>query len=248
MFERLMNLDVELRCLGTKAFVAKEELVDKVFYPTRKNYDKKNSTSNDVEKTEKEKPEAEKTQQSEEETFVGKRGPVYEYNMRKLREEREAKEGRKPVTAEVVKPVNDKPVAARVDNEPTAQTSINELGAILETIMKNGSPEVIQAVTEGLAEAVKEMKEMADNISDIQVIEKTTTPVVPVVTDGNEKVVTGMDFSNFQQGVNYQNPVTPVQPVLSQNPQDLKPVTPEALEEALALAKEKTEKEKKKNK
>lgn len=32
MFERLMNLDVELMCLGTKAFVAKEELINDVFY------------------------------------------------------------------------------------------------------------------------------------------------------------------------------------------------------------------------
>lgn len=31
MFERLMNLDVELRCLKTKAFVAKEELKDKKY-------------------------------------------------------------------------------------------------------------------------------------------------------------------------------------------------------------------------
>ena len=36
MFERLMNLDVELRCLKTKAFVAKEELKDKILYPDKK--------------------------------------------------------------------------------------------------------------------------------------------------------------------------------------------------------------------
>lgn len=33
-FETLLNLDCELSCLATKAFVAKEEFVDKVFYPT----------------------------------------------------------------------------------------------------------------------------------------------------------------------------------------------------------------------
>ena len=32
MFERLMNLDVELKCLGTKMFVAKEQFVNDVFY------------------------------------------------------------------------------------------------------------------------------------------------------------------------------------------------------------------------
>lgn len=32
MFERLMNLDVELKCLGTKIFVAKEQFVNDVFY------------------------------------------------------------------------------------------------------------------------------------------------------------------------------------------------------------------------
>ena len=32
MFERLMNLDVELKCLGTKVFVAKEQFVNDVFY------------------------------------------------------------------------------------------------------------------------------------------------------------------------------------------------------------------------
>lgn len=32
MFERLMNLDVELMCLGTKAFVAKEQLKNKILY------------------------------------------------------------------------------------------------------------------------------------------------------------------------------------------------------------------------
>ena len=32
MFERLMNLDVELKCLGTKMFVAKEQFINDVFY------------------------------------------------------------------------------------------------------------------------------------------------------------------------------------------------------------------------
>lgn len=42
MFERLMNLDVELMCLGTKIFVAKEDLKDKVLYSkSRKGKDQK---------------------------------------------------------------------------------------------------------------------------------------------------------------------------------------------------------------
>lgn len=40
-FETLMNLDVELNCLGTKIFTAKEDLVNKVCYPEPKPEKKK---------------------------------------------------------------------------------------------------------------------------------------------------------------------------------------------------------------
>lgn len=54
MFERLLNLDVELRCLATKAFVAKEDIVDKVRYPlpkkNKKDEDKKAENSKTEEK------------------------------------------------------------------------------------------------------------------------------------------------------------------------------------------------------
>ncbi len=48
LFERLMNLDVELRCLGTKAFVAKEQFVNDVFYPGKPK--KKSSEDEDKKK------------------------------------------------------------------------------------------------------------------------------------------------------------------------------------------------------
>ena len=51
MFERLLNLDVEMRCLATKAFVKKEEIVDKVFYHEKKK--KKEDSKEEVEKEEK---------------------------------------------------------------------------------------------------------------------------------------------------------------------------------------------------
>lgn len=64
MFERLLNLDVELRCLSTKAFVKKEEIVDKVFYPEPK----KKKTSEVESKTE--ESQNQESQKSEEEKSV----------------------------------------------------------------------------------------------------------------------------------------------------------------------------------
>jgi hypothetical protein len=75
-FETLLNLDCELSCLATKAFVAKEEFVDKVFYPTpvskssdkkekeevKKEEEKKQTTSVEV------KSESNTTEQVTEET------------------------------------------------------------------------------------------------------------------------------------------------------------------------------------
>ena len=46
LFERVANLDVELKCLGTKAFVAKEQLVNDLFYSKPK----KGATSEKEEK------------------------------------------------------------------------------------------------------------------------------------------------------------------------------------------------------
>ena len=49
LFERLLNLDVELGCLATKAFVAKEQFVNDVFYshPRKKNDEKSESDKKD---------------------------------------------------------------------------------------------------------------------------------------------------------------------------------------------------------
>ena len=59
-FETLMNLDVELSCLATKAFVAKEEFVDKVCYPVPKS--KKEEKKSEGESTEKVKSESTETE------------------------------------------------------------------------------------------------------------------------------------------------------------------------------------------
>ena len=76
LFERVANVDVELRCLGTKAFVAKEQFVNDVLYSrpkksSKSEEEKKEETKAEVsdlmDKIQKDKAEGKDTTKLEEE-------------------------------------------------------------------------------------------------------------------------------------------------------------------------------------
>ena len=240
MFERLMNLDVDMRCLATKAFVAKEELVDKVFYPTNKKY--KNTSSKDDKNIKNEEAETKTAEQLEEEANdkVGTRGPVYEYNKRMLEEERKKKEQVESkgsvyeYNKRMLEEENEK--KEQVDSVDSA---MSELSTILSNVLKNADPEVAKKFETEFIESVKQMKEATKDIINIKIFEEPPVVVTPVVTNVAEPVVNGMDFSGaIQSGVTYTPPVTEPTP-------ELKQVTPEDLELALAKERAKAAKNKK---
>lgn len=204
MFERLLNLDVELRCLGTKAFVAKEQFVNDVFYskPKKKKSDSEKSESKEdvnslMEEIEEAKKEGKDTSELE----------------RKLKESMnkfltsDKKEKEKPVTKEDVMDLMSKIQSAKDEGKDTSELEA-ELKAATEKFLATPSAKSETESAEKPAVCKVEHPSGSANAVD----------PTPSVTVGEG---TTMDYSGqVQPGVTYTEPtVNPMNDELQKNPE-----------------------------
>lgn len=276
MFTRLANLDVELRCAATRAFVAKEELKDKLFYSNKKlktdESEGKKAEDPEGKKSEEEsvntkffqKVNSENSNKGEEEST----GTKFFFNKDSKSEScdlslTEKYFGKDRPKAYVAVDPDEKVQDDESDDEDeedeevkssssTKENKFEEIAKLIEeAIALEGGDEVDKVtVAQGLDEIINVLKaniqqaKEAKTSQPVQTPVITSTPVVPVVTENGEKVVTGMNFSALQQGVSYD--VNPYLKVVGTDPKTGKPlyeVTPEVLEAALAKEKERLAKE-----
>lgn len=191
MFEKLMNLDVELMCLGTKAFVAKEQFVSDVFHSRPKKSsekeDKKEEAKAEVsdlmDKIQKDKAEGKDTSTLEE----------------KLKEKMDEflasdKEEEKPVTKEDISGLMSK-----IENEKANGKDTTKLEKELKDKMEKFVSSI--PVTTAPVEKVEEPAVTVEvPVNSTGAKPRTDDPTVP------DPGVT-MDYSaQVQPGVTYEQP------------------------------------------
>ena len=148
-FETLMNLDVELSCLATKAFVAKEEFVDKVCYP--------------IPNKKKDKKQAEKAAEE-----------------------------------------------AKVQNEVNVNDSYNELKQLMDEAMElGGDTQIIQQLDAGIKQSIGDLRTYIERTKQEKekqkILQENPDAINPLLAHmkTNPDGTVGMDFSNLQNGVQY---------------------------------------------
>lgn len=259
MFERLMNLDVELRCLATRAFVAKEEIVDHVLYPVPKK-----SKSSDEESSKKDDKKNESIDQNEADNEeYSTQGTLTDEEIDKLVSEcgdsklahvladkiRKKRGAKSSVNTQPQKESEKPKETTKVD----VKESLNKFNTLIADVLeKEGNDEVRKYFVEAINEATAEIESYLnlpenEKPSLDQVITRDENAINPYlaansgvelvavpVVEKTEPVVNGMDFSALQQGVSYENPQNSVLRQSAQPP--LHPVTQEDAD--IAIAKE----------
>ena len=182
LFERLMNLDVELRCLGTKAFVAKEQFVNDVFYPGKPK--KKSSEDEDKKKVTKAEM-SDLMDQIQKDKSEGKDTSKLEKELKEKMDEflaPEKKEEEKPVSKEDISNLMDQIQKDKAEGKDTSE---------LEKELKDKTEKFLSAPK-------TEKKEVSEPVKSVVV---NPTPAVP------DSSVT-MDYSGQvqQPGVSYAEP------------------------------------------
>lgn len=232
MFERLMNLDVELMCLRTNDYVARQRLLHGYSKSSKvKNAKAKDDVKESLDVIDKIR-EIKKTDPN--------------YNPFKDCETLEDAERiyKEISNMKVERTSDEKPQEAKLEPTKSAADSLKvtlrEYGDVLSEVAKLAqSDEELKAIDSELRDALNDIKESLKKgeipkLTDmIQVQEEDVIDVeVPRVVDEPKA---GPDFSGLQQGVVYHNG-----PMMSQDPQ-LRPAT----EETLNIALEKANKNKK---
>lgn len=225
LFERFMCLDADLLKLKTDLFVAKEEFMDKIFYP-----DSKASKRHPVEDTEKVNENVDDIQESESMTEntssllerikeITKDLPDSVESVIRNRTNNNPK-------SEVVRNINNDPKSETVKSGSSIESSINELKGLIEEVSGLGNQNLVNELNEDIKTTINELKTILEKskqegVSVTDLIKaaqsmNNTQMVQPQVVMSPQPLANGMDFSTLQQGVNYQQPN--MQPVLQGRP------------------------------
>ena len=197
----LGNIDTALMVLGTKAFVAKEELVSNVKYGLR---DLTSSTKKD---SDKEKSKDESNTKEETSEVVEETGKVdssestgewsYIERLRKKSEDifkENAERNKKEAEEKKVENISSE-----------IKESSQQLESLLEEVASvEGGEKIIAQFNEYIGGAIENL---ANFVKDSKVEKSSREVNIPVQRVDENGQIVGMDFSNLQNGVTYQEPV-----------------------------------------
>ena len=204
LFERVANVDVELRCLGTKAFVAKEQFVNDVLYSRPK----KSSKSEEEKKEETKAEVSDLMDKIQKDKAEGKDTTKLEEELKEKMNEFLAseKEEEKPVTKEDINDLMSKIENGKANGEDTTKLE-EELKEKMDKFLTTPAATKVcggKRLAESTSTGTGAKRRAEPTSTGTGAKRRADAPTVPDVTVGEG---VEMDFSGqVQPGVTYAPP------------------------------------------